>query len=92
MSIESQRLTEQVFRFVDGHKQEVVDWLVKLGCTVTVPGDSLTAPVLRGPTGITGGLGGDPMALAATMAMLLWDEPYEVIMEEFDEWLERQEY
>ena len=75
MSLESERLVEQVFRYLDGEQDAVIDWLVKLGCTITIPGDSLTAPVLRGATGITGSLQpSDPVSVAAQMGFMLFGE------------------
>ena len=75
MSLESNRLVEQVFRYLDGGEQEVIDWLCALGCTITIPGDSLTAPVLRGATGITSAImPSDPIAIAVTMGILLFGE------------------
>ena len=75
MSLESERLVEQVFRYLDGERDAIIDWLVKLGCTITIPGDGLTAPVLRGATGITGSLQpSDPVSVAAQMGFLLFGE------------------
>jgi len=75
MSLESERLVEQVFRYLDGEQEAVIDWLVKLGCTITIRGDNLVAPVLRGVTGITGSLApSDPISVAAQMGFLLFGE------------------
>ena len=75
MSLESQRLVEQIFRYLDGERDVIIDWLCALGCTITIPGNDLVAPVLRGATGITGSLApSDPISVAAQMGFLLFGE------------------